>query len=141
MYDPRSRLIAANLRVTPQRIAVLNAVDKLKNHPTADKIISYIHRKYPSIAAGTVYKVLETLVEKKIIAKVTTRGDAMRYDSIMDAHHHLYCSESDRIEDYYDEELTRMMNNYFMKKKIPGFEIENINIQINGKFSKPFPSF
>jgi Fur family transcriptional regulator, peroxide stress response regulator len=136
MNDPKNRLIARNLRVTPQRIAVMEAIDTMRNHPTAEKIIAYVHRKFPNIAAGTVYKVLETLTEKKLIAKVTTERDIMRYDGVIEAHHHLYCSESDRIEDYYDEELNRRMERYFMKKRIPGFEIEDIQIQITGKFSE-----
>ena len=41
----------------------------------------------------------------------------MRYDSILDKHHHLYSSETEHIEDYYDEELDRMIEGYFKKKK------------------------
>ena len=29
----------------------------------------------------------------------------MRYDAVLESHHHLYCSESDRIEDYIDMNL------------------------------------
>ena len=40
----------------------------------------------------------------------------MRYDDIMTSHHHLYCSESDRIEDYNDIKLNKMLAKYFEKK-------------------------
>jgi Fur family peroxide stress response transcriptional regulator len=58
----------------------------------------------------------------------------MRYDAILEKHHHLYCADSDRIEDYYDEELNKVLEKYFIKKNIPGFEIKEIRLQISGKF-------
>jgi Fur family peroxide stress response transcriptional regulator len=59
----------------------------------------------------------------------------MRYDAVMEKHHHLYCAESDRIEDYFDTELNALIGNYFEKKGIPDFEINDIKLQIIGKFT------
>ncbi len=59
-----SRLSGAGLKITPQRIAVLEAIISLKNHPTAENIAEYIKANHPNIATGTVYKTLETFVEK-----------------------------------------------------------------------------
>ena len=124
-----------DLRVTPQRIAVLDALRNLKSHPTADEIIQFIRREYPNLAVGTVYNALETFTEKGIIKKVKTDQDVMRYDAYTDKHFHLYCEESDRIEDYYDNELKELVENYFEKKKIRHFNVEDIQIQINGRFT------
>jgi len=60
----------------------------------------------------------------------------MRYDAEVESHHHLYCSESDRIEDFVDTELNEMIEKYFEKKKIPDFKIEDVKLQIIGKFLK-----
>lgn len=117
-------------------MAILKAVYDLDNHPTAEHIIEHIRINHPNIASGTVYKVLETLVEKGLINKVKTERDVMRYDAIRDRHHHLYCSESDRIDDYVDHELDKFLEGYFQKNKIPGFKVEEIKLQINGKFLK-----
>jgi Fur family peroxide stress response transcriptional regulator len=59
----------------------------------------------------------------------------MRYDPVLDAHHHLYSIDSDRIEDYFDPELNLLLENYFSGKSIPGFQIEDIKLQIIGKFN------
>jgi Fur family peroxide stress response transcriptional regulator len=130
----KNRLVENGLKVTPQRIAVLDALIKLNNHPTADKIIEFVRKSHPHIAVGTVYKVLEILSEKKIIRKVKTDRDVMKYDAVSGSHHHLYCSESDKIMDYFDDKLDEIINDYFRKKKIPGFKIEDIKLHINGKF-------
>ena len=107
---------------------------RIDNHPTADNIIEYIKTNHPNIAIGTVYKTLETYVEKGIVKKVKTDRDIMRYDAILDKHHHLYCAECDIIEDYYDEELNLLLEKYFAKKKIKNFKIEDIKLQIVGTF-------
>jgi Fur family peroxide stress response transcriptional regulator len=132
----RIKLIEKGLKVTPQRISILEAIIKLNNHPTAENIIDYIRNNHPNISTATVYKVLDALVVNELINKVKTERDVMRYDAIMESHHNLYCSESDRIEDFTDTELNEMIENYFKKKKIPGFKIEDVKLQIIGRFLK-----
>ena len=129
-----SKLTEKGLKVTPQRIAVLEAVMQLHNHPTVDNIIEYIRSNHPNIATATVYKVLDALVQNELIRKVKTAQDIMRYDAIIEKHHHLYSVESDRIEDYHDQELNCLLTAYFEQKGIPGFEIEDVNLHIIGKF-------
>ncbi|MFA9392212.1 MAG: Fur family transcriptional regulator [Prolixibacteraceae bacterium] len=132
----RNKLSEKGLKVTPQRLAILDSIYQLGNHPTADNIIEYIRQSNPNIASGTVYKVLETLIENKLVKKVTTDRDVMRYDGIMENHHHLYCSECDLIEDYIDEELDEVLKDYFNKKNFEGFKLQDIVVQIRGTFDK-----
>jgi Fur family peroxide stress response transcriptional regulator len=134
--DIRKELTSKGLRVTPQRVAILEAIIQLRNHPTADNIIDFIKEHHPNIATGTVYKILEALVENGFIKKVKTDRDVMRYDAITEPHHHLYSAETDRIEDYFDEELNTLISDYFKKKNIPEFEIKDIKLQIIGNFKK-----
>ncbi len=130
----RNHLMEKGLKVTPQRIAILEAITRLKNHPTAEQIIEFIRKNHPNIATGTVYKVLDTFAENGLIKRVKTEKDIMRYDAIIENHHHLYCSHSDRIEDYRDDNLNELLENYFKEKGIPGFKIEDVKLQIIGKF-------
>ena len=124
----------SGLKVTPQRLAILDAIISLHNHPTAENICDYIKTSHPNIAIGTVYNVLETFVEKGIIEKVKTDKDIMRYDAVLEKHHHLYCAESNRIEDFYDEELTILIDNYLKRKNIPNFKVRDVKLQIIGNF-------
>ena len=131
----RAALTGKGLRVTPQRVAILDAVARLNNHPTAENILEFLRENHPNIATGTVYKVLEALVEKGLLNKVKTDRDVMRYDAILDNHHHLYCSETDRIEDYFDPELDELLEDYFSKKNIRNFRVGDVRLQIIGKFT------
>lgn len=135
MVGIKDKLKQAGLKVTPQRLAILEAINTLNNHPTAENILEYIHDVHPSIATGTVYKILDVLVENKLITRVKTEEDVMRYDGVLESHHHLYSSTSGRIEDYNNEALNKMLEKFFKKNRIPGFEIEDIKLQIIGRFS------
>ncbi len=132
-----NKLSTKGLKITPQRIAILEAIMELHSHPTAENIFEYIRKTHPNIATATVYKVLDALTENGLIKKVKTERDVMRYDAITETHHHLYCSETDRIEDYFDTELNEIIEDYFTKKKIPDFKIEDVKLQIIGKFIRP----
>lgn len=134
MRNIRDILTENGLKVTPQRVAVFEAISKMKNHPNAETIIDVIKKKYPNIAIGTVYNTLETFAQKGIINKIKTNGDVMRYDAVLHRHHHLYCADAQRIEDYYDEELNQYITSFIQKKNIPHFTIEDVNVQIVGKF-------
>ena len=130
------QLAEKGLRVTPQRITILEAVLNLDNHPTAENVIDYVKKNSPNISVGTVYKVLESFVEYNLLRKVKTEGGSMRFDPILKKHHHLYCSKTDRIEDYEDENLDKMIKDYFHKKGIKNFTMESFNLQITGNFKK-----
>lgn len=125
---------SAGLRLTPQRTAVLEALIKSK-HPTADKLTEIIRKTNPHIATGTIYKILETFVTKGLVKKVDTQSEVMRYDAILESHHHLYCENTDRIEDYYDNELRTLISKYLEKKKIQNFKVSEIKIQLVGNFT------
>ncbi len=132
----REKLQEKGLKVTPQRVAIYEAIVKFTNHPTAENVIEYVKANHPNISVGTVYKILDSLVENKLLKKVKTEKDIMRYDAVLSNHHHLYCAETDRIEDYEDEKLNTLINEYFEKNKIQNFTVQDIKLQITGKFNK-----
>ncbi len=129
------KLLSDNgLKVTPQRVAVLESFHELEQHPTTEKIIGFIRGNHPNISTGTIYKTLETFVEKGILKRVKTDRDVMRYDPILEPHHHMYCEQTGRIEDYFDDELNELISDYFNRKELPGFQVREFILQIKGNF-------
>jgi len=129
------RLRNKGIKVTPRRISLLEAIIELNNHPTAEEIIKFIRNGNLNIATATVYKALNILVAKKVIIKVETGKNIIRYDAILESHHHLFSTESNIIKDYQNEEINMILKKYFKKNKIEDFEIEEIKLQIIGKFN------
>jgi Fur family transcriptional regulator, peroxide stress response regulator len=80
----RDLISSKGLKVTPQRMRVLEAIYKLNNHPTAENILDYIRKNDPNIGSGTVYKVLETLPVQTDVEKMTGRvGDYITLEEIL----------------------------------------------------------
>ena len=135
-HDIRHELGAKKLKVTPQRVKVLEAIYKMDYHPTAENIIEAVRESDPNISTGTVYNILEVLVKNNLIKKVKTEKDVMRYDGEMGNHHHLYCKQCDYIEDYSNEELDKILKEYFERNQIDNFNIDEIKLNISGNFIK-----
>ena len=128
------RIRKAGLKVTPQRLNVLRIL-MAANHPSADQIIGKIRKKYASVSTGTIYHILDTFVEKGVVRKVASVSGAMRYDAIMEPHHHLVDSESEEIRDFFDSELSEVIKDYFKNNPISGFDISEVNLNVMGNFS------
>lgn len=133
--DIRNLISSKGLKVTPQRVRVLEAVYEIDGHPSAESIIEHIRKNDPNIGAGTIYKVLDTFVKSELINKVMTDKGIMRYDGITHNHHHLYCIDSNLIKDYHNEKLDKLLMKFFKENKIDNFAIEGIQLQISGNFT------
>ena len=93
------QLRARRLAVTPQRLAVLAALQTLPEHPTAEKIYQEVRLKLPAISFNTVYKTLEVFCQKGLANKVNPLHEMARYDRTTREHAHLICRVCHRILD------------------------------------------
>lgn len=128
------QLNTCGLKITPQRITVLEVLVKSTDHPTAESIHKQVIETIPGISVTTIYNTLDTFVDKGLVRRVKTDADVMRYEPVTEHHHHLYCYDSDRMEDYFDDELDNLLRNYFERKKIKNFIIKEIRLQVMGDF-------
>ena len=130
----RSALTAHGLKVTPQRIAVYRALLELGNHPDTDQIIAQVTKVHPTISPGTIYKTLDLFAEYGIIIRIKTDTGRMRFAHRTGPHHHLYDKTNDKIVDFDDDELNKLLSDFFKRKKPDNFEIEDVKLQIVGRF-------
>jgi Fur family peroxide stress response transcriptional regulator len=89
-----------NLRVTPQRTAILKEIINDRTHPTVDNIFQRIHQKYPNISFDTVNRTLSSFSEAGLLKVVEGYGNPKRYDSDTSSHHHFRCLKCNRIIDF-----------------------------------------
>jgi Fur family peroxide stress response transcriptional regulator len=95
-------------RVTPQRVAILRAVETAKSHPDAEAVYRSVSRKFPHISRDTVYRTLSMMEENKIIGSVLFVGNAKRYDPNTAKHHHMICIRCRKIVDFAAEKFDRL---------------------------------
>jgi Fur family peroxide stress response transcriptional regulator len=87
------------LRMTPQRQAVLEAVQASDDHPRAADIYERVRSTMPRIAFGTVYNALHALAEHGIILQLTFGDHASRFDARVDRHDHAMCTRCGNLVD------------------------------------------
>jgi len=89
----------AGLRVTQQRVAVLDAVRRLP-HADTDSVISAVRAENTDISHQAVYDVLKVLTEARLVRKIQPLGHIARYESrVGDNHHHAVCRQCGAIAD------------------------------------------
>ena len=87
------------LKITPQRLAIMKYLDEHRTHPTADRIYIDLKEKNPALSKTTVYNSVETLKEHGIIQSLTISGSESRYDFENKMHHHFLCKKCGTIID------------------------------------------
>ncbi|MGI9605626.1 MAG: Fur family transcriptional regulator [Acidimicrobiales bacterium] len=89
------------LRITPQRVAVFEALHDSAGHPTAESIYQSVVVEQPSISLKTVYQTLNDLAEMGEIRRLDLGSTATRFDPNLDDHHHLVCDDCGVMIDTY----------------------------------------
>uniref|UniRef100_UPI003FED6258 Fur family transcriptional regulator n=1 Tax=Candidatus Fimivicinus sp. TaxID=3056640 RepID=UPI003FED6258 len=116
-------------RNTIQRALVLEAVNKLRCHATADEIYHVIVNEHPHISRGTVYRNLNQLSESGEIRKLEIPGGADRFDHRCHDHYHARCLKCGQV---FDVEMEYIKD---LEKKIKdthGFEFSGHDIMFKG---------
>ena len=86
-------------RNTIQRSLVLEAVNKLHCHVSADEVYDEIKKEHPTISRATVYRNLNLLAQMGQIRRLELPGGADRFDHICTNHCHIKCRICGRIFD------------------------------------------
>jgi Fur family ferric uptake transcriptional regulator len=84
--------------LTRQRKTILEELERVTSHPTADEIFGMVRRRLPSISLGTVYRNLELLTQGGLIQRIGG-GKRMRYDAVVQDHLHVKCTGCQSVID------------------------------------------
>lgn len=96
----------SGLRLTPQRLAVCQALAGNKSHPTAQSLFELLRPDFPSLSLATIYNTLQTLADHGLIHELGDAGDgAVHYDADPSPHVNLICIRCHRIEDFPEASL------------------------------------
>lgn len=116
-------------RNTIQRGLVMQAVQSMHNHPTADEIYSHIVRSHPGISRATVYRNLAALAGEGLIQRVTHLDAADRFDFNLAPHYHFICQGCGKV---YDVELPYQDKLLEAIQPLPGFTYQQHHLTVTG---------
>lgn len=100
MYDdPATALREAGLRVTKQRLAVIEALAAAP-HSGADAVLGRVRAAMGPVSTQAVYDVLNTLSGRGLVRRIQPAGSTARYElRVGDNHHHLVCRGCGAVSD------------------------------------------
>lgn len=116
-------------RNTIQRALVLDAVNKLHNHPTANEVYETIVKEHPDISVATVYRNLNKLSDEGLIRKRIIPGTVDRFDHLCSNHYHARCKQCGRI---FDVDMDYMPDLSDRIRDTHGFQIDSHDITFTG---------
>jgi Fur family peroxide stress response transcriptional regulator len=84
--------------VTPQRLAIYEALEADTTHPSAEAVYERIRERMPTVSLATVYKTLNELVAIGELRRFDVQG-VSHFDARTDPHAEVVCLNCNRIED------------------------------------------
>jgi len=119
------------LPVTAQRRAVLKTVLEMYNHPSAEQVYAAVAMRQQRVSRATVYRALDTLVEMRLLARLSHPGRVARFDMRLACHHHLICMRCDAVLDFEDERLDEIQGDP-PDTAVQGFRLRELQVQLRG---------
>lgn len=91
------------IKLTPQRLAILNFLDGNRTHPSAEDIYRAVIKQFPTMSFATVYNTLEALKNKGSVQELKIDPEKRRYDPDLSTHHHIICTKCKNILDIHKD--------------------------------------
>ena len=123
------KLKARGLRITPQRLAIIDVlVEKGQLHPGAGFIYKEARKKRRSLSLSTIYATINEFSRHGIIKTLQFDGVENRCESNLDEHINLICEGCGKIMDY---KIRPSVDQKDMTRKT-GFVVTNSRLEYYG---------
>jgi Fe2+ or Zn2+ uptake regulation protein len=90
-----------NIRLSHQRLKVLEYLAGHLIHPTADQIYTGLQNEIPTLSKTTVYSTLSSLKDAGLVREINIEDNEIRYDVRMENHGHFKCESCGSIFDFH----------------------------------------
>ena len=132
----KSILRKFSLKATPQRLAVHEAMIAL-GHASADMVTESIREKgNTKVTVASVYNILTHMAMLGVYHYRMSANNKMYFDVNTFKHIHLYDQENHTFRDVVDDELVALLESYLSRKRVKGYKIESIDIQLVARPTK-----
>ncbi|MDB6023796.1 MAG: fur [Verrucomicrobiales bacterium] len=121
-----------SLRITSQRLAIIDTVFSTEEHFTAEQLLEWSRKKDKSVSRATVYRTLPLLTESGLVREMDFGKDYKFYDpnyAQHPNHNHIICQDCEKIVEFEDEKISRLENEISHKL---GFSVKSQRLQITG---------
>jgi len=101
------RLKEAGIRPSAPRIAILEYVQMVTCHPSAETVFRTLQKEHPTLSLTTVYNTLKLFSERGLTKQLELCGEA-RFDGHTNPHSHFRCRSCGKIFDIDEPDLSAL---------------------------------
>ena len=127
-----SFLEGKSLRLTTQRLAIIETVFNTEEHFTAEQLLAWASQRDRSVSRATVYRTLPLLTESGLVREMDFGKDYKFYDpnyADHPNHNHIICQDCDKIVEFESEKIAAIEDEISHKL---GFMVKAQRLQITG---------
>jgi Fur family transcriptional regulator, peroxide stress response regulator len=114
-------------RLTPQRMAIYEAVVGQTTHPSVEMVHTSVRARFPVISQATVYTTLGLFAHLGLIQEVG--GRVRRYDGRAGRHVNLVCERCGEVTDVADPRLEALERRTALRA---GFDVRSARFELHG---------
>lgn len=99
------------LPVTRQRLEVANALARVADHPSVERIHRDLRQRGIQVGTATIYRTIDLLVESGLVREHDFGEGYRRFEAAPERihHEHLICQRCGRVVEFTNERLERML--------------------------------
>src|SRR5258705_13984084 len=119
-----------NLRLTSQRLAIIDTVFNTDKHFTAEELLEWSRARDKSVSRATVYRTLPLLTESGLVREMDFGKDYKFYDpnyAEHPHHNHIICQDCEKIVEFESEKIEKLENEISHRL---GFSVKAHRLQI-----------
>lgn len=125
-------LEARELRITGQRLAIIDTVFSTTEHFTAEQLLEWSRQRDASVSRATVYRTLPLLTESGLVREMDFGKEYRFYDpnyADHPRHSHIICQDCEKIVEFESEKLAQLESEIVGKL---GFSVASEQLRITG---------
>jgi Fe2+ or Zn2+ uptake regulation protein len=116
-------------RLTPQRVAILNALHTSGRHLSATEIYVLVHTTTHGLTEPTIYRTLDFLVKNKLVHATHTGGGRLVYELARHQHHHMVCSNCGQEQEVSHKQMEEI---YDQLEQVTGYRLTENHLTFTG---------
>ncbi len=124
-------LEGAGQRLTPQRLAIAEALARTGKEATVQELYEQVRRKHPYIGRATIFRSVDMLVEAGLAQRLERPGHVSAYIWCQPGHHHhLICTTCRAVEELDEKAVAPLAETIATER---GFRVDHATLDFYGE--------
>ena len=120
-------------KITKARLAILDIFFKKKGPVDAQIVYKMLRKSVhcKKINEATVYRTLASFEETGVLTKVDLRKDSVYFELAGEHHHHIVCTNCDKVEEFENSEIEKLIRR-IVEKSSKFIKIKEHSLELFG---------